>query len=318
MSYDEAAEFCAEKYEAAGNLLVIVNTKKAAKSIYDLLTEYLEGKGTVVHLSTNMCPEHRRNVIDYLRKSLDDNKPVICVTTQLIEAGVDISFRCVVRSLAGLENASQAAGRCNRHGNEECICPVYLIKLKEESLNGLNEIYDSQLASMQILNPDKDMDLQSPEILMGYFKCLYDLEKNLLSYNVEDHGVKTTLLNLLSLNSDRYEMSSKTESPLSAQAFKTAGRLFEVIDSNTVNVIVPYNDEAETIIESLDTDSYDPIIYRKVQKYMIGIYTGINKRLIEDHALRPLRSGAFSLEKEYYDKDTGLKTEGAMREVLIF
>lgn len=66
-----------------------------------------------------MCPAHRRNAIEDIRDMLNKGQPVICITTQLIEAGVDISFKCVIRSHAGMENVAQAAGRCNRNG-EKC------------------------------------------------------------------------------------------------------------------------------------------------------------------------------------------------------
>ena len=320
MDYDEAAGFCVEKFNIAGNLLIIVNTKAAAQNIYERLVEKLGETVTVVYLSTNMCPEHRRDKIGFIRNCLQQQKSIVCVTTQLIEAGVDISFRCVVRSLAGLENAAQAAGRCNRHGKENEICNVYLIRLKEESLNGLSEIKDAQLASMQILSKyeENDTDLQSPEILTEFFRALYDMEKNTLSYNVKDNNKNTTIMDLLSLNSERYELSPKTESKLSAQAFKTAGSLFEVIDHNTTNVIVSYNDDADKIIEELDTERPDPFVLRKAQKYMIGIYSGTNRKLTDEHALRVLKSGVISLEKRYYNLDTGLQTENAMYETLVF
>ena len=320
MDYDEAAGFCVEKFNIAGNLLIIVNTKAAAQNIYERLVEKLGETVTVVYLSTNMCPEHRRDKIGFIRNCLQQQKSIVCVTTQLIEAGVDISFRCVVRSLAGLENAAQAAGRCNRHGKENEICNVYLIRLKDESLNGLSEIKDAQLASMQILSKyeENDTDLQSPEILTEFFRALYDMEKNTLSYNVKDNNKNTTIMDLLSLNSERYELSPKTESKLSAQAFKTAGSLFEVIDHNTTNVIVSYNDDADKIIEELDTERPDPFVLRKAQKYMIGIYSGTNRKLTDEHALRVLKSGVISLEKRYYNLDTGLQTENAMYETLVF
>lgn len=79
-----------------------------------------------------------------MREQLAAHQPLICVTTQLIEAGVDISFRCVVRSMSGLDHAAQAAGRCNRNGEYDC-CSVYLIQLEEEKLAAaLKQIADEQ------------------------------------------------------------------------------------------------------------------------------------------------------------------------------
>ncbi|MBR0484404.1 MAG: CRISPR-associated helicase Cas3', partial [Oscillospiraceae bacterium] len=120
-SYEEAADFCKEKFLKQGNLLVIVNTKSAAGNLFRLLKEILP-EIPVIYLSTNLCPAHRNDKITEIKEFLRKKEAVICVTTQLIEAGVDISFRCVVRSVAGLDNAAQAAGRCNRNGESETPC----------------------------------------------------------------------------------------------------------------------------------------------------------------------------------------------------
>jgi CRISPR-associated endonuclease/helicase Cas3 len=110
-TYSELAEFVLVKHHIS--TLVIVNTKAAAKSLYN---ELKKRNSSVLHLSANMCSAHRDNVINELKRRLSGKERVICVSTQLIEAGVDISFECVVRDIAGLDSVFQAAGRCNRHG----------------------------------------------------------------------------------------------------------------------------------------------------------------------------------------------------------
>lgn len=246
-------------------------------------------------------------------------KPVICVTTQLIEAGVDISFRCVVRSAAGLDNAAQAAGRCNRHGEAGRICPVYIINVKDEALGSLKEISVSREITQQIVDSGKYADLQSAETISDYFRELYRLEEKELSYNVCDNDQKTTLVDLLSLNKNRYEISPMTSSPYCSQAFRTAGDLFEVIDSHTVDVIVPYNDEAEELIYRLEQpDENYRILLRKTQKFTVSIYSQTQKKLVENYALRQLECGAVILDRTYYDDIVGVKLEGAEKEILIF
>ncbi|MBP3273309.1 MAG: CRISPR-associated helicase Cas3', partial [Ruminococcus sp.] len=251
-SYEEAADFCADKFTTAGDLLVIVNTKSSALKMYDLIRNRCGNDADVVHLSTNMCPQHRRDKIKAIRKLLGEKKPVICVTTQLIEAGVDISFRCVVRSLAGLDSAVQAAGRCNRHGESIDVRPVYLIKLKEEKLGNLKEISTAQDITQHMAESGEYTDISSPEAVSDYFVKLYQYEKDKLSYSVPKHE---TLVNYLSLNTNLYDVSPKTSSQFESQAFKTAGKLFKVIDENTRDVIVPYNDEAEEIISRLENSN---------------------------------------------------------------
>ena len=113
-----------------GSTLVIVNTKRAAKRVFAALLESKAEHQHVFHLSTDMCPAHRRSVLGKVRKRLAEDRPVICISTQLIEAGVDISFPVVIRVLAGLDSIAQAAGRCNRNrerpiGNVYVVCLLY-------------------------------------------------------------------------------------------------------------------------------------------------------------------------------------------------
>ena len=221
-TYDEAAFFCMEKFHSAGNLLAIVNTKAAALRLYKLISEKCGDKAEVIHLSTNMCPQHRRDKISRIRELLYEKKPVVCVTTQLIEAGVDISFQCVVRSAAGLDSAAQAAGRCNRHGEAEKLCPVYIIKLKEEKIGSLKDITAAQGIALQMIDSGKYKDYQSADTISDYFRMLFRARRKDLSYNTYDNE---TLVNLLSLNKHRYEMVTKVKcNPYAAQAFKGIDR----------------------------------------------------------------------------------------------
>lgn len=114
MSIEDLKEFVDEQYEKYKRILIIVNTKSCAAKLYKVLKE--EYGKIVWHLSTWMCAEHRKDVLGKIREELDEQeRPVICVSTQLVEAGVDFSFDCVIRSMAGLDSVIQAAGRCNRH-----------------------------------------------------------------------------------------------------------------------------------------------------------------------------------------------------------
>lgn len=317
-SYAEASEFCVEKYRQNNNLLVIVNTKSSALKLFTLIKEKVGSTAVIMHLSTNMCPQHRREKIELLRLLLKEEKPVICVTTQLIEAGVDISFKCVVRSIAGLDNIVQAAGRCNRHGESEEKCPVYIVRLKEERLGNLKEIAAAQDITQHITGYGKYDDLSSPQAVSEYFRMLYDKEAGNLSYPVPGHE---TLLNYLALNNKRYEMlpNPKTCSPLESQAFKTAGSLFKFIDNNTRDVIVPYNNEAKKLINELESGKCNITnTLRKVQKYMVSVYNGMEKKLYESHAIRDLPIGAVILDSTYYNDEYGVDLEESEKEVVIF
>lgn len=318
-SFDEAANFCFEKFSEEGNLLLIVNTKSSALKMFELMKAKCDANTEIIHLSTNMCPQHRRDKIKLIRMRLSEKKPVICITTQLIEAGVDISFGCVVRSCAGLDNAVQAAGRCNRHGEAGKICPVYLINLRDEKLLCLREISVSKGITEHMIDSGRFDDLQSVDTVSEYFRILYKSEKDKLSYNLTDNDKPSTMIDLLSLNKERYEVSKKTSDPLCSQAFATAGRLFEVIDSNTIDVIVPYDSDAENIINSLNKpyQSYRQLL-KSAQKYIVSVYSGTEKKLLENNALYMTQSGAVTLEKAFYDDKIGVNLENKEHELLMF
>lgn len=313
--FDDAAEFCEQRFEENGSLLLIVNTKKQAIEMYSRLKARAEGKAEIIHLSTNMCPAHRKECIGTLKELLDKS-PVICVTTQLIEAGVDISFGCVVRALAGLDNAAQAAGRCNRNGEKGRICPVYLINFKDENLGSLTEIKNAKDISANIIRNNSD-DLLSADVQSIFFDRLFKRSSDMLDYPV---GKNETILDLLSLNKNNWELGKKTDRCLS-QAFKTAGQLFKVIDSNTENVLVPYNDEAEKLISELDselTPKEAAAVLRKAQKYSVSVYMATKQALISEGAVDLNKNGVLVLNKRFYNSEYGVTTEGAEMEILIF
>lgn len=330
-TYEQAADFCYEKFQENQSLLLIVNTKASAQKMFSLLSERNKQendkrkKAVIVHLSTNMCPEHRKDKLSEIKNLLKceetSRKRVICVSTQLIEAGVDISFGSVVRFMAGMDNAAQAAGRCNRSGEEDRIAPVYVINVKEEKLGSLTQIKQAQENSRRIFESEQINDYLSVETMQKYFCIFYKEQKGKLSYEECDGDVLTTLLNLLSVNKNRWEVRKDKGLKYCAQAFKTAGTLFKVIDDNANSVIVPYNDEAEEILLKLNSGiglSEAAEELRKAQKYMVDIRGEMIKKLSEKNAIYQTACGALGLRKEYYNSDFGISLEGTEQEVLIF
>ena len=135
-TFAEAADFIFEKAQSANSVLAIVNTKKAAKEIAMRIQKLIPDSEEyeLFHLSTNMCPAHRSSVIQKLKAALQRKgrkAKVICVSTTLIEAGVDVSFEGVVRSLTGFDSIVQAAGRCNRTGKR--IAESFLLSISTRS-----------------------------------------------------------------------------------------------------------------------------------------------------------------------------------------
>ncbi|MFE1316365.1 CRISPR-associated helicase Cas3' [Kitasatospora phosalacinea] len=105
-------------HHSGGRTLTVVNTTKDAARLHRLLEERV-GEGTVLHLSTRMTAEHRAATIEHVRALLETDADVHVVSTQLIEAGVDLDFPCVFRAWAPAESLQQAAGRCNREGHQD-------------------------------------------------------------------------------------------------------------------------------------------------------------------------------------------------------
>lgn len=317
-SYEEAAKFCTQQYQENGNLLLVVNTKQAALTMFQKLKERNGASATVLHLSTNMCPVHRRTVIQQMREQLAAHQPLICVTTQLIEAGVDISFRCVVRSMSGLDHAAQAAGRCNRNGEYDC-CSVYLIQLEEEKLAAaLKQIADEQEITKKILFFHEKEDLLHPEIMQCYFENYLTTFQNQFSYLLPELG-NETLLRLLSTNSNNVKRAeAKTHKNIPprlrnhAQAFRTAGKKFQVIAEQTTDILVPYG-EGNNLISGLNGELYGneySKLLRKAQQYLVSVYSETLKALEAKDALIQLESGILALKSGFYSSEQGICVDG--------
>ena len=174
----ELAEFAVSCMEQEGNALLICNTKAQAREIYAMVRA--QGK-KAFHLSTAMCMEHRRDALKEIMSCLTCDEPIVCISTQLVEAGVDFSFSCVIRISAGLDNVVQAAGRCNRSGEKGRLCPVYIVNARGENLKCLPEIAAVQRAAESVLTlcRKNQEDVSSVEAISSYYRRVYtDLPEN--------------------------------------------------------------------------------------------------------------------------------------------
>ena len=115
--------------QAESRVLCILPTKSQTRAVF----EQLGGAEGLFHLSTNMYPEHRRQVLDEIRLCLKEEKPCRVISTSLVEAGVDLDFPVVYRAMAGLDSIAQAAGRCNREGKMEGKGKVFVFETEKLS-----------------------------------------------------------------------------------------------------------------------------------------------------------------------------------------
>ncbi|PSU25156.1 CRISPR-associated helicase/endonuclease Cas3 [Photobacterium aquimaris] len=328
-SLNEIATLAIEQFELTGSCLTIVNTKQWAQDLY-LVCQNKIDTDALFHLSTNQCPAHRKVILATIRQRLENHQPVMCFSTQLIEAGVDIDFASVIRFLAGLDSIAQAAGRCNRNGIHE-TATVFVVNPDHENTKMLADIDKGKAITDRIMNEGFE-DLLDPAAMARYFYYYFFQRSEDMDYPCKDSQKNTTsLLALLSnnkshpcsLNDDR---SKQRKLPRLEQSFMEAGNIFKAIDAPTQAVIVDYqssnelsNDQltAEEIIIALCSKDkvFDAELYfqalKQAQKYSVNVFPNVFEKLLKNQAIYETQSGSgiYCLHEQYYDDAFGLSTE---------
>lgn len=317
--------FAVELMNKENDLLIILNTKKAASELFKAIQEYyseINEEIVLIHLSNNMCPQHRLDCIKNIKETLGSKK-LICVSTSLIEAGVDLSFSTVIRSFAGLDSIAQAAGRCNRNG-ERKVGNVYVLHYENEYLAYLKQIQKGARCSEMVLdfyqnNPKKyQYDLLSRPSMNEFYRRYYfdNDQRYLMDYPLED--INTNLVELLSINRKGFKAYASCNKKIDPnlqlyQAFKTAGENFSVIAHNTVPIIVPYK-EGEEIIKDLNGNiqlhDFKKLL-KKSQRFTINIYRTKLEELHKAGAIISIREGEIlALVSGFYNDELGITIEG--------
>lgn len=321
-SKEEIRELIGHQVVKSGSVLVVVNTKKSACEIYEQCRQITNVE--TYHLSTNMCPSHRMMVLDQVKACLPDKKPVICVSTQLIEAGVDISFGSVIRYLAGLDSIAQAAGRCNRHREKITPGDVLIINPAEESIDMLEDIRIGKEKTERLLgefndNPERFGNNRiSPEAMEQYYQYYFYQRAKEMNYPVSSKsavGQEDNLFNLLSVNKISVEEYNRINKKAPAiplkQAFMSAAKSFEAIETVARGIIVPYEKEGKDIVNEI-CSAYELKkqykLIRRAQRYSVNVFPNILKRLQERGAVNEVQegSGILYLNKQYYSDEFGL------------
>ncbi len=305
---EEISLMAIQEAESSKSVLLVCNTRKEAKGFYKEISSFWNG--TLFHLSTDMCMAHRRKVLEDIRNSLNAEEPVVCVSTQLIEAGVDISFGTVIRITAGLDNVIQTAGRCNRNGESEDRGKVIVVNLKNENLKGLNDIARAQKAFMAVADEYEDKSLDSLDAIETYFYKLYSgLNANATKYPSPKY--KTNLYGLLASNQLWSALKNNSDEYFLSQAFKSACSEFKVFEDDTVEILVPYGEGANLIEKlcSLSEWAFDEKerLLRKAQAYSVSVFKPLANELCTDGKLSEIKSmSVFSIAREYYSDKIGL------------
>jgi CRISPR-associated endonuclease/helicase Cas3 len=323
----EIADLAERALQEKGSVLIVVNTRPAALAVYQEIK--IRNLGVpLYHLSTNMCAAHREDVLEKeIKPKLESREPVICVSTQLIEAGVDIDFGAVIRSLAGLDSIAQSAGRCNRHGLREDGGSVWVVNLQEENLDRLKDILSGCEHAQWVLDEFKDnpeafkRDPIGLESITRYFYQYYNEHKHELDYPVNKDsqiGRDDTLFNLLSMNklsTDNYKALHQQKEPeiLLRQSFRSASGEFRVIDSPTRGVIVPYGDGDNIITELCGAFGLEKQgkLLKQAQRYSVNLFDHQLKKLCQIRAIQEVQenAGIYYLDERYYSKEFGWSEE---------
>lgn len=316
-SVTEVAELAITQLHELSSCLVIVNTKKWAEKLFKQCKSGDLGDSKVFHLSTAQCPAHRKVILDEVRDRLNKYLPTLCISTQLIEAGVDVDFASVIRFVAGLDSVAQSGGRCNRNGLNG-IGRVLLINPDHESIESLIDIVEGQKVMRRVLKEFGSKELLTPNAMSRYFEYFFHQRSAQMSYPIGSGSSQhEDLLNLLSLNSQN---TSVTHLPLK-HSFKTAGAAFKAIDAPTQSIIVPYAEGYKKLTElcslsaQFDAKRYRELL-RELQKYSVNVFPNTWKSLqqqqdaiieLEDEIGAGL--GIFYLDKKYYSLEFGLCAE---------
>lgn len=317
MSVEELADFACELIQTRDSLLIICNTKAEAKAIYKQLNYKSNGNYALYHLSTSMCQKHREEILSQIGKvpGLKSNEKVICVATQMVEAGIDFSFESVIRIEAGLDNIVQSAGRCNRSNEWKKICQVFVVRLKNEKLGPLRSIAEAQSCFAAICQQmGSDADFTSNEFISRYyyrfFKDDYSVKEMKYAVNIgKNKDITSSVADMLSMHK-KY----KDEIPYRMrQAFRTAGELCKVFDDDKTDVIVNYDDFSnECIINLTSGEAQHSLKYMKAElsklkPYTVSLFKHELEQFKRDEKIEyKMDAGVMVLDKAAYNRDFGV------------
>lgn len=278
-------------------VMAIVHRKKDAQWLARRLRE-LRPEEKVFHLSTNMCPVHRRTVLEEIRAAIiqfrTTGTPCRVVTTQLVEAGVDLDLPVIYRAMAGLDSVTQAAGRCNREGKMESKGRVVVFYAETQPPDGhLKKCADA--TEEMLVEYDRHLDIRDQTVFEQFFKTLYR-DTRLDTRNLLRH---VTDLN-----------------------FETLGREFRLIDdSQQTPIVILYDEEARARLHTLQGIARSPVgeevasrlAFRALQPYTVAVWP--KGLAVLGKALEPLFPGSTALlldPQNYpssYDAVFGLVTD---------
>lgn len=266
--------------------MCVVNSRKHAYALFQLSKE--ENLESVYHLSTLMHSIHRRKVLREVKEKLIKKEKVILIATSLVEAGVDIDFPLVMRSIAGIDSIIQAGGRANREGKLE-KGRVLVFEPSSEMGKIPKSIISMVSITQEVIRVLGDEAFENRGVQM-YFEKLYQASS---SGNVLD--VKNIL--------DEFEVSGN----FYKFNFETVAQKFRIIEDNTQNVIINISEETNRLVQELRKNIISRETLKKLQQFSVSVYRYEYEKLKEENALEVLENGYSILNNvQYYHAVTGL------------
>jgi len=274
-------ESLADELQQYSQVLCIVNTRR---DCYDLFQCMPEG---TVHLSALMCGAHRSEMIARIKQSLKNKQPIRVISTQLVEAGVDIDFPVVFRALGGLDSIAQAAGRCNREGRlntEGRLGEVRVFVPPKPAPRGLllkGENTTRELCSIAGFDP------QHPDASSMYFTLFYS--------KVNDTGIQFR------------DWLVKDVNPTLAIQFRTAAEKFRMIDDQAQRAVLVRFRDNNCLLEQLRSVGPKREIMRRLQRFTVNVPDRTAERLLANGLLEEVWEGYLvTARPSVYDENFGL------------
>lgn len=289
-TWDELARKLAG--EECRQVLCVVNLKPHALLLFKQLRALGLPDEDLFHLSTSMCPAHRKRELDRIRARLDANAACHLISTQCVEAGVDLDFPVAFRAWGPLDSIAQVAGRCNRNGTRDAGRMHVFVPEEDSYPDGE---YRQAATVARMLAMDRVPDIDDPALYREYYSRLYSIAR------LEDRDEKLL-------------------AAIGRQDFATVAELYRLIPDATVNVLVPYDRAAyHELSEAARRDGISREWIHQARPHAIGIYRCDRKRPVWDR-LEAVRSGAgrdsedwfIYLRPEHYDDKFGLASPGSM------
>jgi CRISPR-associated endonuclease/helicase Cas3 len=253
----------AEWMRGERSALAVVNTKRHATELLDALND-----PEALHLSTLLCGAHRRDVIEEIKKRLDAGEPCRVVSTQVVEAGVDLDFATVFRAEAPLDAIIQAAGRCNREGRLEGTGTVVVFNPPDDAAPG--GVYRSGRDIVRLMQNLPDCDLDNPATVRRYFERLSED-----AVDPDEKGIQCKR---------------------NALDFPSVADKFRMIPDDSYDVVVNYPSsrerKIETLVEQLRTRGrLARGLMRELQPYTVSIRKADAERLLGRGVIDPIMPG---------------------------